>query len=508
MARQSQSAYLLTGSVNCEYSTWKWPNSALLAVVLSCLVVPATAKAVNCAAISPNLDPNQNYANIVSCLWTGNRVVQLTSGVFPLSQAIEMPPNSKLYGAPTTPLSTVLSAAPLTNQSWGNSLGAPYPNNTVLQTYDGNVVQNLRFTGDGQLVSDCCSTVVAISGSQSQLNNVEIFNLDPVSGQMPQNSTTAKTVGIYFLGTSSSASNTVSQAFIHDLVLGVIFRAGLPGGQQANTFQNSEIFRVGCDGVTLAGYGNVNNNYIHSNGAFCGQTPIPIPGAGIYAIGNPSGAQITGNTITDQCGHGLDLNSSNSFVISGNTVYENGSPMGGAYSYCGGGSPASLVDVSYFSVTNNFFNTVNVPPLGVSLNLFPTYASEFYSIYYPLPNKNQQIMAVRLLKFQGLVMNNSFDNNIMVGTCTTSACVGMGLYVGPGTGVDGNGQWSGATTNYFTRNNEMGSNIGSLRCGGDWYAANSVCTSAQSGGSCNSDDYQHVPGVNSNWSRNDVCPHP
>lgn len=68
-----------------------------------------------------------------------------------------------------------------------------------------------------------------------------------------------------------------------------------------------------------------------------------------------------------------------------------------------------------------------------------------------------------------------------------------------GTGLD-HGTWSAATTNYFTGNDPYGSQVGSVRCGGNWFAANSTCNQG-SAAPCNVDDYQHT----ADWLRSDAC---
>lgn len=70
-------------------------------------------------------------------------------------------------------------------------------------------------------------------------------------------------------------------------------------------------------------------------------------------------------------------------------------------------------------------------------------------------------------------------------------CVGTGYFATRDTGFDAAGGWSAATTNYYTNNKPYGSNVGSRRGGGNWYAANTTCTAQSSPAPCNIDDYQH-----------------
>ena len=95
-------------------------------------------------------------------------------------------------------------------------------------------------------------------------------------------------------------------------------------------------------------------------------------------------------------------------------------------------------------------------------------------------------------------IGNSIEGNQMRAYCSGD-CVGVGYFVSRGTGLVG-GDWSAATTNYFTGNDPFGSNVGSRRCGGNWYAANSICD-AGAGAPCNTDDYQHT----ATELRNDPC---
>ena len=100
----------------------------------------------------------------------------------------------------------------------------------------------------------------------------------------------------------------------------------------------------------------------------------------------------------------------------------------------------------------------------------------------------------------GSSIGNTIKNNDFRAACTGD-CAGVGYYVGRGTGTTAGNYWSAQTTNYFTGNDSYGSNIGSKRCGANWYAANSTCTTNPSDPSCNNDDYQHT----GDWARNDMC---
>ena len=78
----------------------------------------------------------------------------------------------------------------------------------------------------------------------------------------------------------------------------------------------------------------------------------------------------------------------------------------------------------------------------------------------------------------------------MIAYCE-SPWVGLGYFVSRATGYNAAGEWSAETTNYFTGNSPFGSNIGSKRCGGNWYAASSECIEGALEPECNIDDPQH-----------------
>ncbi|PKN44539.1 MAG: hypothetical protein CVU63_10300, partial [Deltaproteobacteria bacterium HGW-Deltaproteobacteria-20] len=104
-----------------------------------------------------------------------------------------------------------------------------------------------------------------------------------------------------------------------------------------------------------------------------------------------------------------------------------------------------------------------------------------------------------------LTTGNTIEDNTFVAGCN-SPCVGLGYFVGRETGFAADGSWSAQTTNYFRRNTPFGSNIGSKRCGGNWYAANSTCVAGNLDADCNIDDPQHE-GAGHDWARNDECSH-
>jgi Right handed beta helix region len=470
-----------------------------------CMMAYAASAAGACNQIAPSQRPVENYNTIKQCLASSDGIAKLAEGIFQISQKITMPPKSKLFGAGKD--KSIIVAARSPGGPARDSANQLYPSNSVLETTDDNVVDQLALTGNSLLHEDCCTSVVAITGSRSRLTNLEIFDLDPATMKVRQGAEHGKATGIYFIGAPQSVDNLVDNNVIHDVSLGVVFRAGLPR-EKANTISNSSIHDIYCDGITFAGYGISNHNLISESGFECGQTPIPIPGAGIYSLNNADGGKITYNIITDICGNGVDFDNAEKFELENNTITLTGSSPVNKYKYCGAGSPGSFAGIRSFVVKNNQFIAIDLVRLGTFFNWFPAYKSDNLDNFYPLPDRDKKIMAVKLLKTKRETANNVFDNNFMQATCTKAEiCEGVGLYVGPGTGGDLPGNVKGAAqVNSFTRNRSSLSNIGSLRCGRNWYAADSACAHETGGTTnCNDDDYQHVAGTSSDGFRNDHC---
>ncbi len=132
---------------------------------------------------------------------------------------------------------------------------------------------------------------------------------------------------------------------------------------------------------------------------------------------------------------------------------------------------------------------------------FGTDPNDITNDFADLPGGEHTVMAFWLAaRPGGTSTGNSVTDNTLRAYCS-SPCVGLGYFVSRGTGVDASGGWSASTTNYFTKNDPYGSNVGSKRCGANWYAASSTCTASTLDPDCNTDDPQHT----GDWSRNDGC---
>ncbi len=470
-----------------------------------CLIVHAASAAEPCDKIAPSQSATENYNTIKQCLASSDGIAKLDEGLFRISQKITMPPKSKLFGASKE--TSVIAPAEPAPRLERQAAGQAYPNNVILETTNDNVVDRLALTGNGRLHEDCCTSVVAITGSRSRLTNLEIYDLDPITKRARTEAERGKSVGIYFIGPPQSDKNIVDHSVIHDVLLGVVFRAGLPR-DNSNVISNSDMHNIYCDAITFAGYGISDHNIIDESGFACRQTPKPIPGAGIYSVNNHDGGKVTHNVITNICGNGFDFDNAGKFELRDNTIVLTGGASINRYEYCGAGSPGVFVGIKNFVVKDNYFMAIELIPLGAFLGWFPAYEADTRVSYDPLPNRQNKIMAVRILNNKHETTSNVFDNNVMLARCTkTEICEGVGLYTGPGTGSDSSGDIKETPQlNTFTRNKLNMSNIGSLRCGRNSYAADSICAYGAGGNiSCNDDDFQHVAGKNSDRFRNDRC---
>ena len=235
----------------------------------------------------------------------------------------------------------------------------------------------------------------------------------------------------------------------------------------------------------------------------------PIPGANIYALGNDKGAVIRGNTIYDSNGNGVDIAASSHFIIENNYIYDPGCqyfPAAEDYVNCtyGSGAGMMLADVANSKVFQNVVenhrssNKVGDAP-------YPDYSTNgFFSAanapaFSDLPNGANQVIAFILAESRDPTKhtygNEIKDNRFR--SAPNGDAVGIGYFTSRGTGF-GNAttpadEWTAETTNYFTLNDPFGSHIGSVRCGGNWYASETEP---------NTDDDQHRP-PNSDWAGND-----
>jgi len=422
----------------------------------------------------PSGSPNANWKTITDCL-TNEGQAYLNAGTYPINTGITIPAGATFKGL-STPAPTVQlqpeSGADVTNfmisLAGGGTAGAK------------TLVQNLRFDGNDAIGSLANASTIEVGSDNATVDSTEIFN----TAQAPTNYTAA---AVYFI-CPSCAGNVFSNDTIYNHYYGVIFQAALTSATP-NQVTGSTIHDIRCDSITFAGYGEAINDTVHDTGWDCNNGPIP--GGGFYSLLNTNGAKIVGNTIHDTCGHGLDIDRVSNLTIDSNHVYDPGSRFGGLYDYCAGDG-AFLLDVSTSTITNNVIeNSGRTYNSGFDSNqvMHASGAAAFTDV--GATTTIAFVLAHRPgasdLSNGNTIANNTFRSYQDPATGYS----GMGFFTSRGTGYDAANGWSASTTNYFTGNVTFGSNTGSKRCGGDWFAGNSTCAQG-SAAPCNDDDYQHT----------------
>ena len=431
----------------------------------------------------------KNYERIQWCL-TKYKRAQLTSGLFALNLILQME-DADLTSA---------------NGDWPTIKAVDTINNALIRMHSNCRVSFLTLNANKEFLKKGNASVVAITGDGNQLDNNWILG-----GDAPLFKTESGTMaGVYIM---CGDTNLVWNNKIKNNHSGVIItKDSAAPAPLNNIIKENDLFLNRSDGITLVTYGQVLKNKIYMNGWDCqnGGPGSPIPGAGIYAEHNHIGALIQENTIYDNTGHNIDLTDIQHFSILNNTVYNPGNSQipgindvivtGGAISVC-------LADASYCVVEGNDIRNENRPNNAVGggdwwghdINKFFSESADttITSSYSDLPFGGNSIIAFGLVESRcnngdfviNQVQQNTIRNNIFIASPN-----GIGYFASRNTGFDPDHSWSGSTTNYYTLNNPNGSNVGSVRCGGNWYAANGV--------DANADDFQHQP-PSSSWSGND-----
>ena len=435
-----------------------------LLLLLIALALPAVTWA-NCNSLAPVSGPAANRANIQTCLSRGRAT--LSGGTFRVDGPIIIGSNQTLIGAP--------GRYPVIRLAPGNT-------SNVLIRFDGS---NSRVSG---LNLDCsaefgnyanASVVTFLTGGDNQLDNSRIFN-----NQMPPAG--KQVTGVYVMG--GHGGNLIVSNEIYNNFHGVIFAAPLTLNT-ASTLALNQIHNNKCDGVSLAGYGEVVANAIHTTGWDCENS---IPGGGIYAESNDRGALIASNEIYDTCGHGIDLYRIANFVITRNYVHDPGWTDGSANSLCyeWGATPATLLNARESIITHNTFANEGRPRNRVTVDWNGVFSALGAEPFSDLPSE-------RVIAFV-LAWNRDPEwtttHNVIDGNTLRAP---LGMFASRGTGFDAVRYWDASTTNYYTNNHTESS----VRCGGNWYAANTASCGTQS--PCNLDDSKHPTAIN--WARNDGC---
>ena len=427
-----------------------------------------------CAALTPSSSASSNRAAIQRCLDTAGYAV-LGPGVHAIDLLLDVPAGATLSGSGRT--ATIQASG-----SVGNGL---------LYMRAGSTVRGLVLDAN-QSLDDTNGAVVQILGSNVTVDDCWIGN---VNGHVRG----LGLAGVYFMDDTGSGS-VVQNSEITNLFYGVIFRAGLDAAE-VNTVQASIIHDTACDGVTFAGYGELIGSTLYHHGYDCENGPLP--GASVYGLDNLVGARIDSNEMYDDCGNVIDLDTVWSFEITNNTIRDPGYTWGGYAPYCNG-SALMIIDSAFNVISGNVISSDD----RTNNRLEDTYGPDVYrrnssaAAFSDLSPGGDAIIAFQLLQrsgSQGATVYNVVDGNELRAGCT-SGCTGIGYFSSRGTGQDATEAWSTASSNYFSGNNPSGSNIGSIRCGLNWYAWDDTCDGTFPSGACNEDDHQHV-----GFLRNDGC---
>jgi len=434
----------------------------------------------------------KNYERIQWCL-SKYKKAHLNSGVFIINKILQVE-DAELISA---------------NGDWPTIRLNDTIDNAVVRVHNNCRVAFLTLDANKKILLKGNASVVEVTGYGNQVDNNWIMG----GGSVLFKTDPGNIAGVYIM---CGDNNLVWNNKIRNNDHGVIITK--PKGAEAplnNVVKENDIWYNRSDGISLVTYGQVFNNKIYLNGWDCqnGGTGSAIPGAGIYAERNHDGALINSNTIYDNNGHNIDLWDIQNFSIVHNTVYNPGNkyfpesdysevPAGGAFAVSIVDASDCVIDSNDIRNENRPWNKIIVPGQwwGNDINrFFSEYASD--TTYSDLPFGGNSLIAFCLAETRcnrpdltpAYVINQTRHNTIR-GNIFIASPNGIGYFATRNTGFDADFSWSAATTNYYTLNNPNGSTVGSVRCGGNWYAANQV--------DANTDDFQHQP-PSSSWSGND-----
>jgi hypothetical protein len=434
-----------------------------------------------CDGIPPSPDAAANHAKILACL-TDHGVARLAPGEFPIDREIDMPDGSRLLGDDTWPRLVMVAEA-----------------QSLVRTHHGCEVAFLRLDGNHKMTV-AHNAIVRIMGNDGFIHDNHVQNTDtgPVGN-------TDTVTGVRFWDPEVTG-NRVFRNQIHHLHYGVIFDKFLNGAD--NLLEDNKIYEIRCDGVTFRGYGRAHGNEVYRVGFQCLNPPeSPIPGGTFYTLENAEGAEIVGNHGHQACGQPLDLDRASRMIIKDNTFEAPGYVWDG-HTICEAGITAHLLDISESVISGNTFRNDGA---GGTVKSDPNHVFSATGSGVPsdLPAGANTAVAFALThrgtSTDWSATHNTIEDNRFVAGCE-APCVGLGYYAGRGVGHAVDESWSAETTNYYRRNDPFGSNVGSKRCGGNWYAADSECPQDGADPDCNTDDYQHAEGPGHDWARNDDCP--
>jgi hypothetical protein len=471
----------------------------MTAVAAATLSVPQAAHAGVCD-ISASTNANTNRVAIQACLDSASgAVAQLGSASYPIDRYLSLGDSDQLVGSGAT---LILPAAPVSGQSmvrfagsYATVAGLVIDANHKLNE-NGIMVVFESTAGDGNL----------LSGNWIEHGSDLTLDQQPIGPRPDRSLNGAYGVSIEC---TTCTGNLVQDNYIVEDYIGITFKGASSAAR--NVADGNTIADNQCDPASFAGFGVLQNNVIHDNGARCKDAA----GGGVYANGwvdgvaYDHGGEIVGNDISNTCGHGLDLLNNHDFLISNNTISHPGTSLDDPnHVFCKGGDGIFMANMRNSTVSGNHVhndasgNSKNMRVYGTAGGMQDTGQANWSD----LPNGGYTLMAFTLVWTHDAshpTSHNTITNNDLHAYCDISNCVGVAAFIGRGTGYAGDNVTSGGSTwNLITGTRVAGSEYRTRRLGRNWWALNNPScpnAAAWSANGCNDDDWHYATGA----SRND-----
>ena len=330
------------------------------------------------------------------------------------------------------------------------------------------------------------------NGNENKIVDTTVKNAEDTSADQ-----TAIPIGVFILCSTECNGNVLNTDVLSKDTYGISFVNNATNKKDPNAIRNSTLTDDGCAGVAFESYGVVDDDTMYDDGYLC---PGGLPANTIYANGNMVGGLVEDSTLYDTCGNNVDFLNDANFTFTDNSIANPG--YAGHSEGPGMDGPCYGVTMNMSNVSNSVFtgntlaNTSNSSGITDNIDRDSIYENSGQPAFSDLPNEGIPgdaeiaLVLAYIDHSSAYTADNDFSGNRIIGYCN-KPCLGIGYFASRGTGYGRGNSWSASTTDYYTANNPMGSNIGSIRGGANWYAASSVCTVLSSQEPCNTDDYQH-----------------
>lgn len=436
-----------------------------------------------------------NFRAITQCLKMEQRAT-LGPGIFQIPHGIKIPSNCTLEGS--MPAGSVKGS----NMTQASRLILAVPTAitySLLEVASDSLVTSLILDASNkQRDASCCKSVISFTGNNSVVSDVEVLG-SPTG------------VGVLF-ESPTSHDNLVLRLHVHHCYYGIVFSAGLRS-HQMNVVAQSTIDNIDCDSISFAGFGKVQAAVIRNSGFACGP-PSFGAGAGFFCKGNKYGAVVEDSIVSNTCGMSLDVDSCLHMEIRNNSFSNTGYDFDRNLTHCWGMPTAILLDSQMCSVSyNTMENSRSSNRIHWSGDPHQVYSQVAAPLFSDLPQANDTILNFGLLHRPNSLalpsIKNDISNNSFLCRCDEENCTGVAYFAGRGTGLESlrtpGYQWGERLPQQPSEFNgnmvSQDSDVGSVRCGENLYAAAQPVCPEESDWPCNLDDYLH-PTQN---FRNDDC---